>query len=361
MATAPKYAQVMSVIERRVREGDYLLHNIPGERKIAEETGVSYMTARRAVIELLDRKVLIRRDNGTLDIHPGYNHRKVQTKVVLLYPAYPSPYLAQLRQIVSAALEKHGLSLRPVQYVHWDDPIVREAVANGGGALIIPSANRVPTRILRPLSEQKVVALDGDFSAEGIPSIRLFPDRHIEQVFTHLAAMGHRRIDCVNTQCRNPEIDRRIHLWREWLAREGGEGRLWDDPAPSFTDPTPYAHQMMCRLLEEKRPQATAFVCTTFPAAMGTIRAHWERGYRIGENVSVCSMNIEPPARYCCPSVTGLDMPDLSSVLDRCFTWFADDRPWRGAALLEPRQAVFFAGESAGPPAKTRVRRRSTR
>ena len=45
----PKYEQVMSVIERRVREGDYLLHHIPGERKIAEDTGVSYMTARRAV------------------------------------------------------------------------------------------------------------------------------------------------------------------------------------------------------------------------------------------------------------------------------------------------------------------------
>jgi hypothetical protein len=29
MANAPKYAQVMSVIERRVRKGDYLLRNIP--------------------------------------------------------------------------------------------------------------------------------------------------------------------------------------------------------------------------------------------------------------------------------------------------------------------------------------------
>ena len=40
---------VMSVIERRIRQGDYLLNPIPGERKIAEETGVSHMTARKAV------------------------------------------------------------------------------------------------------------------------------------------------------------------------------------------------------------------------------------------------------------------------------------------------------------------------
>ena len=49
MPSQAKYTEVMSVIERRIRAGDYLLSSIPGERKIAEETGVSYMTARRAV------------------------------------------------------------------------------------------------------------------------------------------------------------------------------------------------------------------------------------------------------------------------------------------------------------------------
>ena len=65
-----KYTEVMSVIKRRIREGDYLLDSIPGERKIAEETGVSYMTARRAVQELLDEEVLIRDPSGSLDVHP---------------------------------------------------------------------------------------------------------------------------------------------------------------------------------------------------------------------------------------------------------------------------------------------------
>ena len=210
MAQLPKYAQVMSVIERRVREGDYLLHSIPGERRIAEETGVSYMTARRAIIELLDKKVLIRRTNGSLDIHPGYIKRNTHAKVVLLYPAYPSPYLAQLRMIVTSALEKHDLNLRPVQYVHWDDPIVVDAVANTGGALIIPSADSIPEWVLSPIRSNKVVVLDGDFSEDGIPSIRLFPDSHIEKVLAHLTDLGHRHIDCVNTQHRNPEVDRRI-------------------------------------------------------------------------------------------------------------------------------------------------------
>src|SRR5687767_6199681 len=101
MPSFAKYTEVMSVIERRIREGDYLLENIPGERKIAEETGVSYMTARRAVANLLDRKVLIRHPTGGLGIHPTYAKHARPAEVVLLYPAYPSGYLIQLRTLIS--------------------------------------------------------------------------------------------------------------------------------------------------------------------------------------------------------------------------------------------------------------------
>src|ERR1700752_5488981 len=101
MAAPAKYTEVMSVIKRRIREGDYLLDSIPGERKIAEETGVSYMTARRAVQELLDAEVLIRGDSGALDVHPTYTRRAKPAEVVLLCPAYPSSYLTQLRVLVS--------------------------------------------------------------------------------------------------------------------------------------------------------------------------------------------------------------------------------------------------------------------
>jgi len=347
MATVSKYAQVMSVIERRVREGDYLLRNIPGERKIAEETGVSYMTARKAVIELLKKKVLIRHADGSLDAHPNYGNQSVRSRVVLLYPAYPSPYLAHLRQVVASALERHKLTLRPVLYVHWDDPVIADALDSTGGALVIPSTEAPPARVVAAMRENKVVMLDGDFTREGIPSIQLFPDDHLERVFAHLWQLGHRRVDCVNTQQHNPEIARRIALWRRWLAQHDGTGRLWDNPAPAFADPTPFAHALMGGAVDRQEVSATALVCTTFPAALGAVRAFWERGQQVGCDISICSMNIEHPGRFCCPSVTGLDMPDLFSVLAQCVAWFCGDDAWPGGLLLEPAEPVFFAGESS--------------
>ena len=350
MARSAKYSQVMSVIERRVREGDYLLRSIPGERALAEQVGVSYMTARRAVAELLRTRVLVRGESGALEVHPEYMSRKISSKIVLLYPDFPSPYFASLRMIVAQALEKRGLTLRPVQYVHWDDPVVADAISNTGGALVIPSTEPIPTWVLAALRSNRVIILDGDCTRDGICSIRLFPDNHIEYVLGHLFELGHRHIDCVNAQPRNPGIDGRIEFWRSWLATRGCHGELRDNPAPSYSDPTAYAYDMMSRLLDDGSIDATALVCTTFPAAVAASRACWERGRRVGQDVSICSMNIEHPARFICPSITGLDMPDLTGVLSNCLDWFAGKASPSAPLLLEPTEPVLFLGESTGKP-----------
>lgn len=77
------------------------------------------------------------------------------------------------------------------------------------------------------------------------------------------------------------------------------------------------------------------------------VRVFWERGCRVGRDVSVCAMNIERLARYCCPSITGLDMPDLSAVVAKCLSWFVSGDMWRGPLLLEPAKPVFFHSESS--------------
>jgi DNA-binding LacI/PurR family transcriptional regulator len=354
MPTQAKYTEVMSVIERRIREGDYLLNSIPGERKIAEETGVSYMTARRAVLALLDQKVLIRGPSGALDVHPGYTKKAKLAEVVLLYPAYSSSYLTQLRSLVSDFSERRDIGLRPAQFVHWDENTVVEAVEQARGTLVIPYGPDIPERLAEVFRENKVVILDGDFAEQGLPSIRLFSDGCIERVLEHLYRLGHRSIDCINTQNRNPETDRRIAIWEQWIERRGLDGQLWDDPAPLFTDPTVVAYRLMGRLVEKQKSDATAFVATTCPAAIGAIRACWERDIRVGKDVSICAVNIEPPAEFFCPSITGLNTPDLSDVFERSVDWFFDDKEWRGPHLMEPTESSLFEGESTGKPARSR-------
>lgn len=346
MPTPPKYLEVKSAIKRRIQEGDYLVANIPGERRLAEQTGVSYMTARRAVQELIAEEVLVRDGSGTLAVHPTFRKSAKPAEVVLLYPAYPSGYLTQLRSLVTDAAARRGVAIRPGQFVHWEDQAVIDVVSQAKGALVIPHGPTIPTPVLEKLRSNKVVILDGNFTQEGLPSIQLFTEGCIEHVIEHLWELGHRKIDCINTQNRNPEIDRRIDLWDRWVVNAGGSGKLHDDPAPEFTDPTAVAYRLMSNLLERDEIDATAFLATTCPAAIGSMRACYEHGMTVGEDLSIAAMNLEPPAEYFCPSITGLQMPDLSASLNKSFDWFASKGGWSGSLLVEPEYSALFEGES---------------
>ena len=349
MAHTQKFKQVMSVLERRIRRGDYLLRPMPSERRIAEETGVSHMTARKAVRGLLDRGVLVRQGNGTLAVAADFHADAAPAQqVILLYPAYSSAFLTAVRQAIADAAEAAGLRVRPVQYVHWDDPVVVAAVAHPGGAIVIPSSPEVPPHLMATLTANRVVVLDGDVHYRDLPSIRLFPDAHVVQVLDHLRRLGHTRIDCVSSHVHTAQTETRIRLWREWIARHGLTGELWERAAPSFSDPTPYAYGEVRRLLLAGSPRATALVGTTFPAAVGAMRACRDHGLTVGRDVSVCAMNVEWPAQFMTPSVTGLELPDLAKPLGECFEWFASDRPWEGSRRLQPPHARLFEGESTG-------------
>ena len=355
MPRRQKYKQVMSLIERRILQGDYVLNPIPGERKIAEETGVSHMTARKAVRELLEREVLVRRPNGLLGVSPGYCADAGSSHVLLLYPAYASTYLTHLRQVVSEAAQLYGLSLRPVQYVHWDDPVLTSAVSNPAGIILIPSSVDVPDHLLAALKTSKCVALDLDLSEHDVPSICLFPDPHINEVFNHLLALGHTHVDCISTQYHNPEIERRVRLWGEFLQSHRMTGNLHERQTRSFEDATSAGYELMRDVLAAGPLSATAIVGTTFPAAVGAMRACWEKGLVLGGDISICAINIESPAKYMTPSVTGLDTPDLTKLLHKGFDWFSSKNKWRGALRLQPLSAQFMRGESTRPPGSSRL------
>jgi hypothetical protein len=349
------FTDVMEAIERRIAAGDYMLRDLPGERRLAEEVGVSYMTARKAVTGLIERGVLARRPNGSLIVNPGRRGTASAIKVALLTPAYPSLHLLQCRDAVSRVAEARRVQFRPVEYVHWDDPTVAEAVSGADGVIVIPSTEPIPSRVLRVFTDpdNRVVFLDDDMTDHGVPSVRLFAKAHITKVFDHLWNLGHRRIDCLNVQGRNREIVRRIGEWLGWLERRQAVGSLIDAPVEPYTDPTAAAYRIIQKTLRCK-PDAigTALMCTTQPAAIGAVRACHDAGLTVGHDISVCAINCEPTGRYFVPSLTGLDAPEIMPLVDRCFDWFAGKgAAWVGPLLLVPPRANLYLGESTGAPA----------
>ncbi len=346
------YTETMAVLERRIAAGEYMLKDLPGERRIAEETGVSYMTARKAVLALIEKGVLERESNGTLMVASRYRQaEQVTCRVAMLIPAYPSPYLTHLRRGVDHAAQGRPLQFRAFEYAHWDDGIFKETLDACEGVIVVPSTEPIPERVIRTLADEskRVVFLDGDLSERGIPSIRLFPDSHIRQLLAHLSDAGHDPIHCLNTQGGNPEIDRRIRLWREHLEARTVDGELWDDPTPPYEDPMLRAHAVMKRRLASVPTPRGAVVCTTQPAALGAMRACYEAGVVVGQDIAVCTINNEPTGWYFCPSLTGLETPDFEPLLEPCFDWFTGEASqWEHGPIIEPQHIPLFIGESTG-------------
>ena len=351
MPRPPVYTQVMDVVERRIAEGDYMLKDIPGERRLADEVGVSYMTARKAVSKLIEKKVLTRTKNGALMVNQANRGAAKVTNVALLTPAYPSTHLIRCRLEITKASEHSGIKLRPVEYMHWYDPIVSEALDASDGLIVVPSTEPIPEHLIQSFAakDRRVVFFDDDMSEQGITSVCLFAHEHIVELFEFIWSLGHRRIDCLNTQGHNHETQSRIQLWQDWLTKKDGSGELWDDPAAPYTDPVEQAYWLAKNSLLKSDRGPRAVICTTQPAAIGANRACHEAGLVVGQDISICAMNNEPTGRFSTPSMTGLEMPAIAPLLDDCFKWFKSrkqsDKP---EAILIPSQANLLKGESTG-------------
>lgn len=353
-----KYEDIANIIHNRVKNGDYLLKSVPPERQLASEVGVSYMTVRRAVQELVARGVLIRQPNGRLGVGRFAAGNKSQLQLGLVAPTFNSPVVEQWRIAIEQVAGDSERIVRPVLYMHWDDPILQDSLDSFDGVFLVPIPAPIPARVSERLAAAKrLVVIDDDLSHLGIPSVRLFPPVFVQRLLDHLTALGHQQIDCVNIHSMHPVIEQRIEQWKIWCRMHGNPGRFHNlaAPTPSHDAPFVKAYRGFKRLLEEKKFTATAVVCVTAPAAIGAMRALHEHGIQVGRDVSVCTINSEGLGETLVPSLTALESPDPYPYVAECIDWFADpQKSWVGPLLVQPAEIPLVVRESTGkvPPVR---------
>lgn len=352
-----KYSDFANVIERRIHRGDYVIREFPSEDELAQEIGVSRKTDRRGLIQLIEQGLICRKPHGRLEINRLHEKLTGRLQLAFLAPAYSSPDYERYRFAVEQTAAKFDLSVRAVDFVHWDDACIPKTLAGFDGVFLIPSSEPIPEAVLHRLSEAKnLVVLDTDLSNRGIPSVQLMPPTFVHHLAEHLYDLGHRRIDCLNTQPRDEVICNRIDQWQLWQKIRKVEGNLIDDPVQPYENPLPRAYQTMKQCLEAGTFDATALLCITEPAAVGALRALHEHGIAVGKDISVCSFDGAGSGRYSCPSVTSIEPPNPAAYLEVCLEWFLKrNEPWVGPLLIQPMEVPLFIGESTGPCPPGRV------
>jgi DNA-binding LacI/PurR family transcriptional regulator len=352
--TRRKTDQITQLLESRIVRGDYQTRTLPTERKLATELGVSRMTARKALQKLLQSDLLHRLPGGEL----VENRRNRDTlRVAVLVPTLSSRDLEMWRLGVDRASQQFGASPRTMLYIHWDDYIIDEALRSYDGIFLCPSCEPIPRLLIERLrnSERPVAILGRDFSADGVPSIELFPASVTQKPLDHLASLGHRAVDCFNVQTIDPVIDQRIAQWNVWRSSHGFGGRLLGEPIRAYGEPMQQAYEEARRLVAASMFQSSAVLCTTVPAALGLIRAFRDVGVRVGVDRSVCVINDEGLAPFVTPTITSVPMPDPTPYLATCLDWMkrrrgqGSDPRWIGPLLLQPSTVPLLIGESTGP------------
>src|SRR5476649_2533589 len=108
-----KYAIIADLLRTRIAQGDYALNTIPAERQLAAETGVSYMTARRAVKELLSDGWIVRAPNGRLEIGRNKTSTDAPRQIAVLAPTFNSPNIEIWRMAIDKVVRARGWTMRP--------------------------------------------------------------------------------------------------------------------------------------------------------------------------------------------------------------------------------------------------------
>jgi len=339
------------MIEERIAFADHVVAGIRSERQLAEELGLSRSTVRKALEVLVEKGTLNRQANGRLDVAEVSGAYRIKT-VGFVAPVGTNVNRDEWRETLNGVVEGLGLGpnvvIRSVAYGHWADPVIQEALANLDGAFFMTNSASMPGWLLTKIVESpcKIVFLNNDQTAAGIPSVNLFPAKSEHKLFDYLVRLGHRAIDCLNTQKADAVIEKRISEWESYVHRPGFRGRYL---SLEQHKPVESAYRLVRDTIGGGEPLATALFCTTGPAAIGAMRAILESGLRVGHDVSVCAVNSEGLGRYLNPTLTALEAPPRALYLRSALEWMIGAHTWRGPLLVQPEDLPLFEGESTGP------------
>jgi DNA-binding LacI/PurR family transcriptional regulator len=347
-AFIPRYKKVADMIRKRIIHGDYALKPIPSERTLADEMKVNYMTVRRGLQILEKDNLIIRQSNGRMRVKRIQQGTKKHLNFAFVTPTFNSANVEAWRMAIERTTAKLPCVVRPVLYMHWDDPALMDALNGFDGVFLIPIPEPLPAAIAEQLRkpEHPVVVVDDDFSSYGLPSIQFFPPSFVQRVLDHLESLGHKKIGCINTQPSQSVIPERIDQWRYWMSAHGLSGRLVDSPVPAHGNVTTHAYDVMTAILSEPVNEETAWLSMTAPAAMGVMRAIRDKGLQPGRDIAVATVNGEGFSAMLIPSLTALEPVDPAPFFAHCLNWMIEGRPWQGPLLMRPSEIPLFVRES---------------
>ncbi len=345
-----KFEGIIRLLVTRIARGDYTMTSFPTEHGLADELSISRTTARKAILHLVDEGLLYRDSAGRASVT---SDRTEQRPLHIGFVTFSlSPAALSWQRIIELLVNQAGGYMRVINYAHWDDPTLLEAIERFDGVFLIPPIEKLSPRMVERLlqARARIAVLGANFSSSGLHGIENVAEGSVAALLDHLGTLGHRRITVLNTVPVVLAIEERLAQWQTWLARHGLQGELINEPTLPRGDSRQKSYEIVReRLASSDGMGGSAVLCTTLPVALGVMRAVNESGMTLGQDISVCAVNDEGMAPFLNPTLTSSRLGDSTIAVREAIEWMAGSE-WSGPLLKCAEDVEIFAGGSTGAP-----------
>jgi len=300
--------------EKKIRESIRHLNindKLPGERTFSTELGISYMTIRRAIDNLVEKGLLYKiPKKGTFVADPKQAATKTKKTKNLGYfldssikDGLSSPYYSMVFDALEKEAGKYGYSM---MYFSNSDGSDFLEIAKKIDGVVVSCFPRIEPIIQELKDRVAVVCIDNTSTDKSIPSVTLDNFNSVVESIAYLANLGHQRIGFI-TGLDDSDIGRgRLAGYLSALKSQHiAEDRdLIYKGDYSFKTGTLGADYF----LSLPRPP-TAIMCANDTMAISALREVSRKGLRVPADISIVGFDDIVMASQITPALTTVSVP----------------------------------------------------
>ena len=314
----PKHLQVRESLTAAIRAGEFASgEQLPSERDLATRYEVSYMTARRAITEMVEADLLERRPNKGTFVRAQSPRRLAAVTVNLIYPLNQSSSVEQFLQSAIAGIEKRGWYYHLVNLQTGRERAGVRALEHGEPAIIMTSGLQEDSPLYRAVIEGqgRTVTIGSQLVGHDVPSVMADDVQAMRLSMECLREAGHESIGFITTNPRHPIEQSRIATWKLCCAPTMTPAQterrllaLTDLKRQSGVSTTHLIYQALCDRLADPRLDVTALVCSGDRTTVATLAACRTHGYDVPARMSVVTIGDSSMMEFYNPPLTCVDV-----------------------------------------------------
>ena len=304
----PKYLLAENWIKEAIKRKE-VEERLPGERTLARELGMSYMTVRKAIDNLVKQGVLYRVPTKGTYVADQAGVRRKQTKNIGYFldssikDGLTSPYYS----LIFNALEKEA-ARRGYALVYFSDISQANSARNMSkiDGVIVSCFPRIEHLIQEMKQSVPVVVIDNASHDKTIPSVIIDNFNAVVESIDYLCSLGHRRIGFMTGLYDSDVGNNRLAGYRYALSNHGIEESEELIFRGDYTFATGESGARSLLVLDNP---PTAIMCANDAMAIGAIKWASSQGLKIPEDLSIVGFDDIAVASQIIPPLTTVAAP----------------------------------------------------